>query len=581
MKLLASITLLLLANQAALTAPFKLSRAIINKPGTVLTSSPKIEIPKGLIVQGSEVHYKVTSTNSSQAISDFTCHFGFDHMRGMQAFQKPQGSNTNFFKADWYGQNVVKVTITNKRTGEVTHLTDKPFCHFASRQVLGGNADLLSKEACSNIRRGDIHDIRKPEKGMAYLPKDISRGDSSSEQLTKGFFETTEPRIFQTKKGTLIAAIQARRIGKNDAPAGQGIVVKRSTDQGSSWTHELLLDQDANDVWGYSALVEVDSTLYCYAVAGHPGHQDANRKIRGIYYYTSQDEGKTWSQRKRHDQLSALIGIEPSKPIPSGASPNCNILVVPRMTLDGNKAPEGHGLLFSTYAHGYIWASIDGGKSWRMVADHRSYADAKNNGYQHPVQIENELAWCTLDNPEGDIYMVWRRQSFKGYKNEYLVSRHFRSGKLGMKVKKIYNQELKNIQARRCHFGIRKIAEGQHKGKILLATQGSGSRNHIRLGLSRMPLNKNSSIPSKLFDEVTVMKDIGWGYCDITYLNAAHPAHQSMGKDAIFILGESEPIHTKTYQFIPLKPSGKGKNERYSTTAFTLSVEYFEFLKKQ
>lgn len=580
MKHLASILTVTLAAGSCWAAPFKLVRVVVNEPGTYLQSSPEIKLPKGLIVQGSQVHYLVKPSDDKVKTDNFSYHFAFDHKRGDVSFQKPQGQQKNFFKADWYGENVIKVTVKDKKSGKTTILTDKAFCHFASRQILGGNGDALPEDYCKSIRRGGIHDINAEKKGMAYLPADVSRGDASSEQISKGFFETTEPRIFQTKKGTLIAAIQARRIGKNDAPAGQGIVVKRSTDQGASWTDELLLDQNANDVWGYSALVEVNNTLYCYAVAGHPGHQDANQKIRGIYYYTSTDEGKTWSKRQRHDELSAKIGIEPGQKIPNGASPNCNILVVPGMTLDGKKAPEGQGLLFSTYAKGYIWGSIDGGQHWSMVADHKHYADTKANGLGKPVQIENELGWCTLDNKDGDIYMIWRRQSFKGYKNEYLVSRHFKTGKDGMKVKQLYNQDLKNVKAMRCHFGLRRIQVGPHKSKILLATQGTGGRAHIRLGVSKRPLT-SSSVPSGLFDEVTVMKGIGWGYCDVTYLSAQHPAHQSMGKDGILIFGESEPVHTQTYQYIPLKPAGKGKNERYTSTAFMLSMEYFEFLKKQ
>lgn len=570
------LTLSVAASSAA--DSFKITKKVINQAGEYLQSTPETKLPAGVIVQGSQVHYRVIPSNGSNA-NDFSYHYSFDQKQGEVKFQKPQGTNKNYFKADWYGENLVKITVKNKKSGKETVLHDSAFCHFASRQVLGGNGDLLTEAQRKSIRRGQIHDINAKDKGMAYLPADISRGDKSSEQISKGFFETTEPRIFQTKKGTLIATTQARRIGKNDAPTGQGIVVQYSSDHGASWSGGMLLDQNANDVWGYTALVEVAGTLYCYVVAGHPGHQNANKTIRGIFYYTSKDEGKTWSTRKRHDELSAGLGLEVDKKIPNGASPNCNILVVPGLTLDGKKAPAGQGLLFSTYAHGYIWASINGGKNWSMVAYCKHYADSKANGYGKPVQIENELAWTALDNKDGDVYMIWRRQASKGYKNEYLVSRHFKTGKDGMKVKAVYNQDLKNVEARRCHFGLRKITSGKHQSKLLLASQGSGSRSHIRLGVSKKPV-KGSAITSGLFDKVTVLKDIGWGYCDIDYVSAQHPAHKAMGKDGIIIFGESEPVHTKTYQFIPLKPAGKGKNERYTSTVFMLSMEYFEFLKK-
>jgi len=580
MKLLIPVLSLLLATTTVMAnASFKVSKKVVNEPGQFLQSAPRITLPKGMIVQGSEVRYTVTASSGGPfKTEDFTYTFDFSQKQGDVTFGGPQGANKNFFKADWFGENIVTITAKNKETGEETVLEDRAICHFASRQVLGGNGNDLPEDYRKNIRRGDIHDISAEEKGMAYLPADFSRGDKSSEQIRKGFFETTEPRIFQTEKGTLIATVQARRIGPNDAPPGQGIVVQRSTDHGATWTDGMLLDQDDDDCWGYTALVEVDSTIYCYVSAGHPSHQANNLTVRGIFYFTSEDEGKTWSERIRHDQLSDALGFTKDK-IPDGPSPNCNILVVPGLTLNGKKAPRGQGLLLSTYAHGYIWASINGGKKWSMVAHHKYYANAKDNDYGDPVQIENELAWCALDNKEGDIYMIWRRQASSGYKNEYLVSRDFKKGEDGMEVKGLYNQDLENVEARRCHFGLRRIPTGENKNKLLLATQGSGSRSTIRLGVSKKTITGNR-ISSNLFDEVTVMKDIGWGYCDIEYISAKAPGNKDMGVDGILMIGESEPIHTQTYQFIPLKPAGKGRNERYTASAFMLSMEYFEFLNK-
>lgn len=565
---------------SAYAADFTISKVIVNKEGQFLTSYPGIELPEGMVVQGSEVHYKITIPEDSPLNAESTrFKYSFKHKRGNVEFLNKQGNNRNHFKADWYGENIVTITAKDMKSGLTKSAEDIVFCQFASRRVLGGDAESLPESHRKNIRRGNLHDLRKAgNKGMAYLPEDYSRGDSKSEQIKQGFFETTEPRIFQTAKGTLITATQARRIGKNDAPTGQAIVIKRSLDEGATWVDGMLLDQHGEDVWGYSALVEVDGTLYCYAVAGHPGHQDANNEIRGIYYYTSTDEGKTWSKRKRHDELSAGIGIELGKKIPSGASPNCNILVVPGMTLDGEKAPAGQGLLFSTYAHGYLWASINGGKNWSMVADHKYYANAKENGLGKPVQIENELGWSILDNKDGDIYMIWRRQAFTGFKNEYIVSKHFKTGPDGMLVKEVYNQELGNIPARRCHFGQRTITVGPHKGQVLVASQGTGSRNHIQLYRTKQAIGGSQTISSGMYQMATIMKGIAWGYCDLEYLSANHPAYKDMGQDAIILFGESEPVHKQTHQYISLAPNGKGKDERYTATTFIFSNDYYDFL---
>ncbi len=544
-----------------------LEKKVVNQPGQFLSSYEGIELPEGMVVQGSQVHYKASVTGMDAATTKF--HYTFKQKRGDVAFKKGL-SNKNSFKADWYGENIIVVTAMDA-SGKTAKKEDSVICEFASRRVQGGDAESLPEEYRKSIRRGDIHDIRKKEKGMAYLPVDISRGDKDSDQMKMGFFECTEPRIFKTSKGTLLTITQARRIGRSDAPEGQAILIKRSEDQGATWTHEMMLDQNGKDVWGYSATVEVDGVIYCYVAAGHPSHQNSNLTVRGLYYYTSKDDGKTWSTRTRHDQISDEMGLKAGVKIPNGTSPNCNILVVPGLTLDGKAAPEGQGLLLSTYAHGYLWASINGGKEWVIVGNSKEMR-------KQEVEIFNELGWSVLDNKDGDIYMVWRRQAFTGFKLEYIMSKHFKSGPTGIEIKKNYNQDLKNLLARRCHFGIRTIDHGKDKGHVLMNTQGAGSRNHIILGMTKTPITDD--ISAGMYEKVTVMEDIAWGYCDLEHLHTKEPGYAGLGKDAIILYGESEPVHNETHQFIPLSPSGKGRDERYTATCFMLSMDYFDLLSK-
>jgi hypothetical protein len=51
-----------------------------------------------------------------------------------------------------------------------------------------------------------------------------------------------------------------------------------------------------------------------------------------------------------------------------------------------------------------------------------------------------------------------------------------------------------------------------------------------------------------------------------------------MGKDAIIVISESEPINMSHHQIINLKPNGKGKDERYTTSALIFSLDYFNAL---
>ena len=143
---------------------------------------------------------------------------------------------------------------------------------------------------------------------------------------------------------------------------GQGIVLARSEDHGNTWRSRLLV-QDDNHHWGYSSFVEVGTTLYLYVMAGHnepiswlprqnfasTGRGPFNTQHRGMYYFTSTDDGRTWSPPTRHNGLSVSLGIPfrnsySSTSFPLGVAPTTNILKVPNLQLDGRGSSLGYGV---------------------------------------------------------------------------------------------------------------------------------------------------------------------------------------------------------------------------------------------
>lgn len=552
-----------------------LKKAIKRTSGQYIVSYKGFTVPDNMVIQGFEINYKVelaAESTLNPATTSFD--FSFEKPQGDVAFLDTQGGKYNHFKADWFGENIIKITATDNSSGDVAVIYDKVFVDFASRRVMGGDAESLTRSQRDNIARDSINNIQNASKGMAYLPADYSRGDATSDEISKGFYQTTEPRVLKTSTGAILQTTQARRIGSNDAPPGQGIVVSRSTDFGASWGDEILLAQNGDDLWGYTGMIELDGVLYIYADAGHPSHQGSNLIDRGIYTFTSLDDGVTWSQKKRHDQLSDLIGFT-STTIPRGNAITTNLLEVPGLTLDGIEAPAGQGLLLHTYADGYIFASIDGGVKWAKVADSLAYANAATNGYHKAIHLNNEIGWDVIDNADKDIYAVFRRQADTGYKDEYVFSKTMTTGDLGIHFKHIFNQELGNFPAKRAHHDMFKIATGPDQGKFIFSRPGSYSRANPRLAITTEPL---AEVVSDMFTEVSLYDGLAWGQSGVVYLEDGLPSTQGMGKDAILLVSESEPMDTSSHQIINLKPDGKGKDERYTTSALILSMDYFNAL---
>jgi len=563
--------------EAARTAEFILTKAIEQPLGEYIISQDGFVVPDGMVIQGFNVHYRLSFPKTSsfnEATTTFT--FSFNKSQGNVGFLKPQGPKSNYFKADWFGENSIKIVATDSATGNSVEIVDSVFVDFSSRRILGGNAENLTPDQQADVEDDSVHDIRSSTPGMAYLPADYSRGQSDSDAIQKGFYQTAETRALKTSTGALLQTTQARRIGSNDAPPGQGIVVSRSQDHGASWQNEILLVQAQNDVWGYTGMIEVSNTLYIYMTAGHPSHQKNNLTDRGIYYFTSTDDGRTWSEKNRHDQLSNLLGFT-STHIPRGPSITTNLLKVPGLTIDNIQAPKGQGLLMHTYAHGYIWGSLNAGKTWQMVADSAAYVNGKSNGYNQPIYLENEIAWDVLDNDEQDIYAVFRRQARSGYKNEYVFSKNMSSGTLGITFKGVHSQRLKNLKALRAHHDMVKIPSGKEAGRLIFSTPGAYSRHNADIAITKKAIG-NEGILKDMFTQVSLYQEIAWGQSGIIYLKNNLPYTQGMGKDAMIVISESEPMDIHTHQIINLKPNGKGRDERYTTSALIFSMDYFNAL---
>ena len=207
-----------------------LSKRIVRTPGRYLHSFDGHLLPMGMVVQGAEVRYQASlPQNSSLDEVSTTYSYAFVRKQGDVEFlaQDDDGNTaTNRFRADWYGENLIEVTATDGNGKKATAL-DKVFVHFASRRVLGGDAEGLTGGERAAVQTDATHDIRKlvgSGRGMAYRPANIAANEGAGIPA-KGFNKVTEPRLLSTSRGTLLVAAHAGHLRAHEAPPGQGIMV--------------------------------------------------------------------------------------------------------------------------------------------------------------------------------------------------------------------------------------------------------------------------------------------------------------------------------------------------------------------
>lgn len=121
------------------------------------------------------------------------------------------------------------------------------------------------------------------------------------------------PAIITTKKGTIIAIADKRKANIVDLPEDIDIVVKRSTDNGNTWSEPILVAEGQGRFKGYgdAAIVETKSGKLLMIYVGGTGlwQSRANDPNR-TYISESTDDGLTWSAPR--DITSQLFGEENS-----------------------------------------------------------------------------------------------------------------------------------------------------------------------------------------------------------------------------------------------------------------------------
>ncbi|MCK5279751.1 MAG: exo-alpha-sialidase [Cyclobacteriaceae bacterium] len=510
------------------------------KPDIYFKTHPEHIIPGNMVIQ----HFKIElEAKIEGADSGYSYMFellqaqGDAQLLNLENKDNFSRSNKNTFIADWYGANVLRVTVKNGNV--LATALDTIFVHFSHSQLTGGDVMNLNKSyEGKEYIAGKIVDGKLIYKGMRFLPSDISRGDIRYEGTRFGAYETKEPRVLALKSGTLVAAYHLQVKGANDAPPGLTLVMTRSEDGGKTWIDDQILMQDIEGVVAYSSMIEWKGEVQCYFSGGHRTHQHAN-KYKGVYRTKSKDEGKTWSVPESMDEMTNLVSSK-SDSISASQSPSTNALFIPDMEW---KNKRGDAIIVPFYIDPVRFLiTLDGGDTWDVFYD-------VNNYTQYLGEL-NEISWALLDNRT--IYIVSRRQSKSGYKNEMLFDLEGNPAFLG--------QSRKNHKARRCHQSAVKIPEGEYKGRVAVASNFSGDREEATIAISKTSMAEN-------FVTKFLTTNAAWGYCHIDW----NPKLKG------FILaGESEPFD-ENEQVVSMD-GGPDRNERFSIECFAFSPAFYETL---
>ncbi|SIQ99697.1 sialidase family protein [Maribacter ulvicola] len=514
----------------------------IIKPDKYFKTHPDHIVPDDMVIQKFQVKMKI-QTHGSQADLDYKFELieaqGESHLLGLDNLNKFSTSNKNIFVADWYGPNIIKVTAKNKNDKTVAVILDTVFVHFSHSQVAGGDINKLDKKYTGKEHiTGKIINDTLVYTGMRFLPNDISKGDPRYEGTKFGAYETKEPRMLALDNGILIASYHFQIKGVNDAPPGLTLVMTRSIDGGKTWIDEQILMQDINGVAAYTSMVQWGDEIHCYFSGGHSSHPQAN-KYMGVYKTTSTDQGKTWSHPVSINEITKLLTSKIDTIAPN-QSPSTNALFIPDMEWKGKKE-DAYIVPFYVDPVKFL-ITLDGGKSWDIFYDVLNYPEFMGE--------LNEISWALLE--DRTIYVVSRRQSKIGYKNEMLFDLKGNPTFIG--------QTRKNHKARRCHQGAVAVPEGPFKGRIAVASNFSDDREEATIAISNTVLGQK-------FTTKFLTTNAGWGYCHIDW---------NPKLNGFVLIGESEPFD-ENEQVVNMD-DGPDRNERYSLEVFAFSPEFYDTL---
>jgi sialidase-1 len=185
---------------------------------------------------------------------------------------------------------------------------------------------------------------------------------------TEGYNCFRIPALVTTSSGVILAFAEGRRNNCSDTGAID-IVLKRSYDDGKTWSHLQLVKRDSHNTSGNPAPVVEYSTGRILLVSSWNLGQDSERQIvnrkskdtRRIFVQHSDDDGVTWSNAKEITQnvkkdTWTWYATGPGHGIQVMNGPNKSRLVI----------PCNHNDYLTRKSFSHVIYSDDKGESWQV-----------------------------------------------------------------------------------------------------------------------------------------------------------------------------------------------------------------------
>lgn len=178
------------------------------------------------------------------------------------------------------------------------------------------------------------------------------------------------PALIVTNAGTLLAFAEARHEGKGDA-GHIGLVVRRSTDCGDSWSEiRTVWDDGANTFGNPAPVVDQETGRIWLPMTWNLGTDLEREIIRGTssqprlpFITYSDDDGRTWASAAELPNMRKLhwgwYATGPGNSIQMTRGEFASRIVVPANHSD-TQSSTGH------YYRSHVFFSDDGGESWSL-----------------------------------------------------------------------------------------------------------------------------------------------------------------------------------------------------------------------
>lgn len=202
---------------------------------------------------------------------------------------------------------------------------------------------------------------------VGFIPEGISQSDVFVSG-TEGYDTFRIPAILVTKQGTVLAFCEGRKGGRGDA-GDIDIVLRRSTDGGTTWSAISVLWNDGPNTCGNPCVVQDEETGTIWLLLTHNLGEDDESEIwagtskstRTVWVTKSIDDGVTWpapleitATTKKPEWSWYATG--PGVGIQLAQGPHTARLVI----------PCDHGVLGGRDYHAHVIYSDDHGTTWQL-----------------------------------------------------------------------------------------------------------------------------------------------------------------------------------------------------------------------